>query len=226
MVHIFVESYDLQADYLRAAMGRYIKPSDHVAVVAFSFRDTQVRNREDWDALYSPKHGRYYEGIVQPLRGYGIPDENVEFVNYFTDTPESAAEKLRRADIVYLLGGLMDKTVERIDAFGLRPALQAHRGVVLGFSAGALVQLAEYHVSPDDDYPEFGYYAGLSLLDGFYLEVHYEGNPVQQSSIARVLKERGKPVYALADGRGAIIIDGGEMRLLGDVKAFVPGGGI
>lgn len=219
---MFVEGYDLTADYLRGELSKYIKPDSRVAVVAFSFRDSQVASAEDWDALYSREHGRYYAGIVHPFFAYGVAEENVEFVNYYADTPETAAEKVRNADVVYFLGGLMDKTVQRIDEFGLRDAIVGHEGVIMGYSAGALIQLADYHVSPDDDYPKFAYYAGLPLLKDFYLEVHYEGNSVQQACIARVLAERRKPVYATVEGNGAIIIDNGEMTLLGDVKVFEP----
>lgn len=222
MVNVFIEGYDLTADYLWEALCKYIGPESRVAVVAFSFRDRQVASAEDWDALYSRERGRYYAGIVHPFFAYGVAEENVEFVNYYADTTESAAEKVRNADVVYFLGGLMDKTVERIDQFGLREAIVGHGGVIMGYSAGALIQLTEYHVSPDDDYPEFAYYSGLPLLKDFYLEVHYEGNSVQEASIARVLAERGKPVYATAEGSGAIIIDNGEMTLLGDVRIFEP----
>jgi len=222
MVNIFVESYDLTQEYLRDSLAKYIKPESRVAVVAFSFRDSQIASAAEWDALYSCENGRYYGGIVKPLLAYGVAEENVTFVNYFTDTSESAAETIRQTDIVYFLGGLMDKTVERIDEFGLREVIAAYDGVIMGYSAGALIQLAEYHVSPDADYPEFGYYEGLGLLNGFYLEVHYEGNPVQEACIRRVLAERRKPVYATADENAAIIIDGGEMQLLGDVRRFDP----
>lgn len=222
MVNIFIEGYDLTAEYLQRELLKFIKPDSRVAVVAFSFRESQVASQEDWDALYSRENGRYYGGIVNPLLAYGVDEGNVTFVDYYRDSRESAAEKVQNADVVYFLGGLMDKTVERVDEFGLREILLAHDGVIMGYSAGALIQLREYHVSPDDDYPEFGYYEGLALLDDFYLEVHYEGNPVQEECIQRVLKERRKPVYATEDGNAAIIIANGQITLLGNVTKFEP----
>ena len=90
----------------------------------------------------------------------------------------------------------------------------------MGYSAGALVQLSEYHLSPDHDYPEFCYCEGLSYLDGFYLEVHYTGEEAQRAAIRRVLAERGKTVYALLPMRGALIAENGNVRCLGDVECF------
>lgn len=222
MVHVMLESYDLTADYLYDELRKYVKPGMRVAVVAFSFRDTQVRDEADWDALYSADGGKYYAGIAGPFAAYGIPAENIVFVNYFKDTKNSAAEKIRNADILYFLGGLPDKTTERIEEFGLRDILLQHKGIFMGYSAGALIQLAEYHLSPDGDYPEFAYYDGLPYLRDFYLEVHYEGNEIQQKAIRRVLGEKGKRVYATADAAAAMIIAENEIRLLGDVTTFEP----
>ena len=52
------------------------------------------------------------------------------------------------------------------------------------------------------------------------MEVHYEGTSKQDESIQRVLAERGKTVYATAVRAGAILVDNGNLKLLGDVKAF------
>ena len=98
--------------------------------------------------------------------------------------------------------------------------LMQHDGILMGYSAGAVIQLAEYHLSPDDDYPEFKYYEGLPYLNDFYMEVHYEGTAVQDESIQRVLAERGKTVFATAVRSGAILVDNGNLKLLGDVKVF------
>lgn len=112
--------------------------------------------------------------------------------------------------------------MERIEEFELTETLRRFDGVVMGYSAGAVIHLAEYHISPDDDYPEFGYYSGIGYLNQLYLEVYYEDAPSQKAAIRRVLKERGKAVYATAAGAGAIIVDNGDVSLLGDVRTFEP----
>ncbi len=220
MVNILLEGYDIDAPWLYPALRPYIRPTDTVAVVAFSFRDSRVKNAGDWDRLYSREKGMYYGGITGGFAPYGIPEEQVAFLNYFTDTPETARRKVEEADILCFPGGLPDRMLERIEEFGLTGPLLAHRGVVMGYSAGAVIQLAEYHLSPDGDYPAFAYYRGLPWLDGFYLEVHYEGTEVQDAAIRRVLAERGKPVYAAALRAGALIAEDGEVRTVGDVRVF------
>ena len=57
-------------------------------------------------------------------------------------------------------------------------------------------------------------------MNGFYLEVHYESNAVQKTAIRRVLEERKKTVYATSYMNGAIIVENGKIKLLGDVKEY------
>lgn len=220
MINILLEGYDIDAPWLYSELKKYIKPNYRVAVVAFSFRDSRVRSLEDWNILYKKDSGKFYGAVVGGFCSYGIPEDNVTFINYFTDTKESAKEKIERADIVYFLGGLPDRMMDRIKEFELYDVLMKHNGIVMGYSAGAVIQLAEYHLSPDEDYSEFKYYEGLPYLNGFYLEVHYEETDVQKAAIRRVLSERNKTVYATVCMKGAVLVDNGVIKLLGDVKEY------
>ena len=220
MINILLEGYDINAPWLYDKLKNYIKPFHRVAVVAFSFRDNRVKSLADWNVLYSKENCRFYGGIVSSFTAYGIPEENVSFINYFADTKESAQEKIESADIVYFLGGLPDRMMERIKKFDLQDVLMKHNRIVMGYSAGAVIQLAEYHLSPDDDYPEFGYYEGLPYLKDFYLEVHYEETASQKAAIEKVIAERQKTVYATAFMKGAILVDNGNIQLIGDVKEY------
>lgn len=220
MINILLEGFDIDAPWLYDELRHYIKPNHSVAIVAFSFRDNRVKSLSDWDALYGKENGKYYDGIVGGFTAYGIPAEKIAFINYFTDTKETAAQKIKAADVIYFLGGLPDRMMDRIKEFDLYDVLMQHDGILIGYSAGAVIQLAEYHLSPDDDYPEFKYYEGLPYLSDFYMEVHYEGTKVQYESIQRVLAERGKTVYATAFRSGAILVDNGSIKLLGNVKVF------
>ena len=220
MVNILLEGYEIDAPWLYEELKKHIKPIHKVAVVAFSFRDSRVKSLADWNVLYSKENGRFYSGIVGGFTAYGIHEENISFVNYFADTKESAKQKIETADIIYFLGGLPDRMMDRIKEFDLQDILMKHQGIVMGYSAGAVIQLAEYHLSPDDDYPEFGYYEGLPYLKDFYLEVHYEKTASQKAAIEKVIAERQKPVYATSLLKGAILVDNGNIRLLGDVKEY------
>ena len=220
MTNILLEGYEIDAHWLYNELKNYIKPDYSVAVVALSFRDNRVKSLEDWNLLYSKESGKYYGGIVGGFVSYGISEDNITFINYFTDSNESAAQKIADADIIYFLGGLPDRMMDRIKELKLYDILAKHDGIVMGYSAGAVIQLAEYHLSPDEDYSEFKYYEGLPYLNNFYVQVHYENTMVQNKSIRRVLAERGKTAYATVRGAGAILVDNENIKLLGDVKVF------
>ncbi len=219
MINILLERYDIDADWLYHELTEYIKPQNKVAVVPFSFRD-DLNNKEAWEQFYGKEQGRYYAGIVDGFLSYGISAENITFLNYFSDTKECARDKIKQADVIYFTGGLPDRMMDRIREFDLYDVIMKHRGTVMGVSAGAVIQLSEYHLSPDKDYPAFGYYRGLPFCDDFYLEVHYEQTPVQKQAIDRVLAERGKPVYAMRSGKGAIIVENRKLRTIGQVELF------
>lgn len=63
---------------------------------------------DDWNALYGKPSGRFYSGIVDSLTAYGIAEDKIKFINYFSDTKDSAKKKIESADIIYFLGGLPD----------------------------------------------------------------------------------------------------------------------
>ncbi len=220
MINILLEGYDLDAKWLYDELKPYIKPDYKVVVVAFSFRDNRVKNFADWAALYSKESGRFYGGIVGAFCSYGIKEENITFLNYFEDTSEEAKNKIQQADIVYFLGGLPDRMMDRINEFGLLEVLENHKKAAIGYSAGAVVQLSEYYLSPDADYPEFNYYKGIPYIKDFYFQPHYEENEDQIVSINRILSERKKPVYATHTGKGAVVVVDGKVKTIGEVSVF------
>ena len=202
-------------------LAKYFKKVDRVAVVAFSFYDDYVYDAESWERVFG-MGGNCYAETVDGLAPFGITPDNISFINYFTDTRESAKQKIKDADVIYFTGGLPDKMMERIKEFDLADTLLSHKGVVFGYSAGAVIQLNEYHLYPDGDYKDYGYYEGLPYLSGFYHEVHYEHKPEQDESIRRVLRERGKTVYVSHTRSGGIVIENGEITTIGRVDIYKP----
>ena len=114
MINILLEGFDIDAPWIYDELKNYIKPNHSVAIVAFSFRDSRVKSLSDWDALYGKVNSKYYDRIVGGLTSYGIPANKITFINYFTDTKESAIQKIQAADIIYFLGGLPDRMMDRI----------------------------------------------------------------------------------------------------------------
>jgi hypothetical protein len=109
--------------------------------------------------------------------------------------------------------------MERIIEFDLMGMIQRHSGIVMGFSAGAMIQISDYHITPDEDYDSFRYEKGLELIDSFDIEVHYNATARQLDCINRLISETGRPVYAMED-EGALIIADGKVVTVGKVHYF------
>ncbi len=222
MTNILLEGYDINEPWLLETLKRYILPSHKVAVIALAFRDFRVKNKDDWNALYAKDSGCYYSGIIRSLSDYGISESQIEFINYYTDTPETANLKIKNSDILYFPGGLPDRMMQRIHEMQIYCSILHHNGIIMGYSAGAVIQLREYHLTPDKDYPAFAYYNGFPFIDSFYLEVHYKGTPEQNASIRRILREKQKPVFATHFMGGAIIVNNDKIDVIGNVSKFAP----
>ncbi|MBO5327983.1 MAG: Type 1 glutamine amidotransferase-like domain-containing protein [Clostridia bacterium] len=219
MVNVLLEGFNINKPWLFNELKNHLKPRLKVVVIPFSFRDSEVKNSQDWEKLYG-KGGYVYCGIVGGLKTYGIAENDVYFINYFTDDKDFAAQKVKKADVIYFTGGLPDKMMQRIENFNLTGVLKSFDKIIMGYSAGALIQLGEYHLSPDKDYSNFTYFNGLGYLNGFYLEVHYNATAIQNDSIKRVKSERKLPVFATKVMEGAIIAENGKIKLLGAVERF------
>lgn len=219
MIHILLNSYQLDSDWCYPILINKIKPRSKVAILAFSFSDSDIGNAEEWNRCYQKGVGGYYKYVVTPLLSYGIEEEDIVWVNYFLDTKEEAKRKLRNSDIIYLTGGLPDRMMERIEDFDLRILLEEYCGTLIGCSAGAMIQLEEYHITPDDDYEVFSYEKGLKLLQDFDIEVHFTGSVQQEDCIKKTIDEKKRKVYALEED-GGLLIENNTITTFGKVSIY------
>lgn len=218
-MNVLLNLYNFDAPWARPLLEKVLRPHMRALILPLSFHDDWVTNEEDWRLAYAPG-GEYYEELVAPFRAYGIQEEAIGWVDYFTDTPDSACAKLKAADVIFFTGGLPDRMMARLRELELVKPLRRWNGVVMGASAGAMIQFGIYHITPDDDYPDFRYEAGLGYLEGFEMEVHYMGTDVQNESAARVIAERFIPVYEVGNEGGLFIDDAGTITPMGDVARY------
>ncbi len=68
-----------------------------------------------------------------------------------------------------------------------------------------MVQLDNYHITPDDDYPDYQYQDGLGLVSGFEIEVHYCHSDIQEAGLRRVIKEKQLPTYTIPNDGGLLV---------------------
>ncbi len=219
MINILLSNYDIDKDWLINETSKYINKNSKVVVIPFSFSDDEIKDSTDWDRLYNNINGTYYFDIINQFLSLGVDKENIKLLNYFTDEVKTMNCIINRSDVVFFTGGSAELSMKRIIEKDLLSEIK-NCNIIIGSSAGAMIQLKEYFGSPDDEYPEFKYYEGLGLInDNFSIEVHYCSTNSQDESIKKVLKKGAKTVYGISNN-GALVYKDNQVKVFGDVTIF------
>lgn len=126
-------------------------------------------------------------------------------------TEEQAKEMIRNASFIMLMGGNPFKQKEMCRKLGILSDLKNYNGVILGFSAGAMLMSQYIIITPcSEEYPDFHVEEGLNL-DGLSIYPHnntseeiYPNELVvgeetyKKEDLLKVAKEYGK-YYLLQD---------------------------
>lgn len=210
-------------DWMFSELKPFLHPEQKVVVFPFSFNEDWISCEEDWNNCYSATTGKYYRENVAPFEAYNIELSNITFLNYFKDSPETMKNIINESDVLFFTGGLPEKAVERIERLGLKESIANHKGIKIGVSAGAMMHLSHFYVSPDKDYPELKYFDGLGTInDSAYVEVHFDSENIDQTdAVKHALENHATTVYAIGE-RGCLMRDpdASDFRMIGDVNVF------
>ena len=191
-----------------------LRPNLRVLILPLSYHEDWIHDGKELLAHYGYR-GEEFRDIWKEFEAYGIRFRNVRILNYYKDSYEEAVRKIRRADVLFFTGGYPDKMLYRIDQLGIREEIRDFPGIVMGTSAGAMIQFDHYHVTPEEEGEDYEYHDGLGRLSGFDIEVHYEESSVQLSCMLIAIKETGIPIFAMPNSSG-LICDGEDIKIMGD----------
>ena len=211
MVNILLSRSFIDNPYLYLYFKKYIKKGMKVLVIPWSFYPGY-----DYDN-YRPGGDRYNK-LIDQFIPYEIEERDITWLDYYNDNHEIAVKKIKQADLIYLTGGLPDKLFERLEEFDIVSNLENFKGVMLGISAGAVVQFQTYHLSPDRDYKKFNIYPGLKIINDFGVEVHYGDRKWRQNkALNKINKILPRPYYTIPNA-GALIKDNDRIILINGSK--------
>ena len=215
-MNILLNETNFDQDWAAETLVDILKPQLQVLILPLSGNYGWSSDAADWQDRFE-RGSDYHYDLMRPFRSYGIPKDHISFLNCFDEEPETAAQKLKASDLVFLVGEDPDDCMNSLEDMGLVQALQNYRGIVMGASAGAKIQLEQYYRTLDDEML-FDYHPGLGLVSGFDLESHYEEDPFHLTGIIRALESGSSSVIVLPRQGGALI-SGANIDLLGD--AFI-----
>ena len=218
MTHILLSRGILNHPHVMIHTRHYIKSHHQVTILALSHFEHQFNNHETYMSFYS-KGGEYYDKMVQAFIPYDISEAQIHWIYEGIDTKEEAIQKIQSSDILYFPGGAPDLMMRRIEQLGIKEAIEAHQKIYIGSSAGAMIQVKNYHISKDYDYPRFSYESGLNLIDDLSIEVHYRRRKVQKSAMRKVFRSYQHPIYIIPDD-GALIICDHAITPIGSARLY------
>lgn len=213
MVNILLNYYNFDGEWARPHLEKYVV-GKRVLIVPLAFRECQVFDYDSWLAIYG-KGGEKYDSIVRPFLAYGYSEEQLDWLNCYDG--RDCIEQINNATLIFFTGGMPEKAIARMYELGIADAVKSFSGVMMGASAGAMLQLELYHVTPDEDYREYHIQRGLGLVRGIDLEVHYLATDLQRKCGDKALQELGLPVYRMWH-EGGLIYNGGEITVMGNVE--------
>ena len=212
MVNILLNYYNFDGAWARPYLEKYVL-GKKVLIIPLAYRESQAWDNASWQAIYG-KGGEKYANILAPFLSYGYKEEEIDWLNYYDSRDH--VEQIQNATLLFFTGGMPEKAIRRMDELGITNAVKSFGGVVMGASAGAMLQLETYHVTPDDDYERYHIQHGLGLVKGLDLEVHYLASDLQNECTDRAVAELGLPVYQMWH-EGGLIVDGGQITVMGQV---------
>lgn len=214
-MNVLLNYYNFDGEWAREKLQPYIV--GRVLILPLAFRERDIFDEDSWQAVYG-KGGEKYDNIIRPFLFYGVKEEQISWLDYFDENADHIVE-INNADILFFTGGMPEKAVARIDKLGLRGAIMGFGGLVMGASAGAMLQLDRYHVTPDEDYDEYGLWEGLGLVDGLDVEVHFLDTDLQNECSRRAVVDLSRPIFQIWH-EGGLIVDGDKVLPLGSVRVI------
>lgn len=106
---------------------------------------------------------KHIPAFIEHFKNVGIQFDNSELIT--PDLSEREAKNMiKKASLVMLMGGNPFKQKELCEKLGLLKELQDYEGVMVGFSAGAMLMSKYIIITPcSEEYPDFQIDAGLNL---------------------------------------------------------------
>ncbi|MDR2867327.1 MAG: Type 1 glutamine amidotransferase-like domain-containing protein [Acholeplasmatales bacterium] len=212
MLNILLNSKsNLKEESFFQVLKNYLHPGFKVCVFLFSFF---TKSNDEYD-------DDFFRDMKDNFRLYGILEEDISFIDFYDWTPQEAIEELQAAQIIFLPGGSPTQLYERLKEFKLVDPQLYQNKIIIGSSAGAMVQLDYYHISVDRDYDHYQEHQGLGLIKNFKIEVHYKAKFSTWIAIRRSYKKFHKPILLMANGSG-IVVDNQRLTYINKIKKYNP----
>jgi cyanophycinase-like exopeptidase len=202
MVNIALSTYNFNNEICFPHLVEFLHPNMQVCIMPFSHDDILYEDYAKFDYVYDyDDPNSDFQAIARAFRDYGI--EKIRIIHP-KDNLDMMFDKIIKSDILFFTGGNPVKAMERMQE--IIPMIELFDGIVMGASAGAMVQVEEF-VIDGEGYP-YSYYKGLGFIPSTDIIVHYKKDDehlmkiMQRSSEERPMTK----LFGVEDGDCLIFI--------------------
>ena len=166
MYSILLSEYEKGMDLVEKNLKKMIKTDYKAVIIAWTF-PTEL-DLKTFDDEWFPKGGRRYNKYVGSLLNLGLKEENITILNcYDKENFKNFKKIIQESDILVITGGnpemLYSKVAQETE---LLYDIKHYKGIIIGFSAGADLQLKRYFITAKNNYYKyFAFYDGFGVLD-------------------------------------------------------------
>ncbi len=170
-----------------------LRSSMKILIVPFA---SPQEKHESWMKTLMANFSKY------DLTNFELLDENL--------SKEEMADKIESAEAIFIIGGLPTTLLAKIRKKDIEESFRKCAGVIIGYSAGAMVLPNSCIILPEGGYTKVEKVKGLGMCD-FGIYVHYkEEHDLYLKQFSSNMK-----IYAISD-RSALVYKDGELNYIGE----------
>ena len=225
MYSILLSEYEKGMELVDKDLRKIIKKNSKAVIIAWTF-PFEI-DYETFNNKWIKKGERRYNKYVGSLINLGLKEEDITILNCYDKDNFSKFKKIvDDSDILVITGGnpemLYSKVTQETE---ILYNIKHYKGIIIGFSAGAELQLKRYFITAKNNYYKyFAFYDGFGVLDDpFYFDVHSINNKYYLNKLQKIANEKKKKVYAIYND-GAMIYNRktNNLKTYGNVMTFFP----
>ena len=195
-----IESLSNYKEYLK----KYINKDAKVLIIPWSFPN-EINNLDE----YFGKDTKRYLKYLNVLLSLGYQENNIKVLDCYKNSKNKIKDLINTSDVIVLTGGNPEMFYQKVvqDTECLYD-LKYFKGLVIGSSAGAVLQFKRYFITAKNNYYKyFSFYDGFGLInDPFYIDVHSINNNFYLKKLSNVAKDKKKKIYAISND-GVLVVD-------------------
>jgi len=218
MYNVLLSKMEKGFPIIKERLKEIIKPNYKVVIIPWTFA-----NEMDASGVEQYFLTKIKTKYVKPLLELGITENNIEYLNCYSDDLEYMKDLIINSDILVLTGGNPEMLYNKINSCNLLEIIKKYSKIVIGSSAGAEIQLKDYFITAKNNYyKKFSWYKGIGVLNNpFFIDVHSTDDENYLKQFKDIASNTQKKVYAIFDD-GAIIYNKklNKIEIYGEVLEF------